>query len=284
MRILELEQTSVPSVEELAERVGLSAGYLTRQFVACFGESPAAYGRRLRLNHAATRLLFAPIKLSAIARNFGFDNQPAFNRAFRRQHGVAPSAFVQQGRDALPMEGSDDVTPVVHIVERPTEDAVARRFFGPDIADHWRRLMADLPTSIHVPRRRAGLIYDSPAVVPAQDRRYDCAIPIGKSGLEPVRDPENGLDPVQLPGGYHAEIRGCSADGIGKAIRHLYSVWLPTEPQFTPEGDPMVHWWGETPDTGVTVTIRLHRLLDTPSWNMIPLDHDGGTAGTHQII
>jgi AraC family transcriptional regulator len=152
MRILELEQMTVPSVEELAERVGLSAGYFSRQFAIAFGESPAAFGRRIRLNHAATRLLFAPVLLSEIARNFGFDNQPAFNRAFRRQHGAAPGELVRR-LQAMPAEAPLEPAPVAHLTERAAEPALCRRFFGPDLSAHWRRFFAELPAGMARPRR-----------------------------------------------------------------------------------------------------------------------------------
>jgi AraC-like DNA-binding protein/DNA gyrase inhibitor GyrI len=279
MRILELEQTTVPSVEELAERVELSAGYLSRQFTIAFGESPAAYGRRIRLNHAATRLLFAPVLLSEISRSFGFDNQPAFNRAFRRQHGAAPGAFVQHLRETSLGEAALEPAPVVHLTERPAEPALCRRFFGPDIGAHWRSFFAELPAGVDRPQRHAGLVSDSPAVVAPHLRRYDCAIPVGDmDSLALSSAASAGLDAVELPGGIHAEIHGCAPDAIGAAIRHLYTVWLLDQPAFAPEGDPMVHWWGEETD-GITVTIRLHLLPDQPAWNMVPLDASGAPVG-----
>lgn len=281
MRILELEQTDIPSVDELAERIGWSAGYFTRQFTAAFGESPAAYGRRIRLNHAATRLLFAPLLLSEIARSFGFENQPAFNRAFRRQHGSAPGAFVEGLRDAMSPAVPLEPPPVVHVTARPAEPALCRRFFGPDIGAHWQRFFAELPEGIPMPGRYAGLIHDSPAVVPPADQRYDCAIPVASiDDLTASAFAATGLDAVELPGGIHAEIHGCAPAAIGAAIRHLYSVWLPDQPAFLPEGDPMVHWWGEAAG-GVTVTIRVHPAPEVPTPNMVPLDDAGKPLGSN---
>lgn len=274
-----MEQTNVPSVDELAVRVGLSSGYLSRQFAAAFGESPAAYGRRIRLNHAATRLLFAPVLLSEIACSFGFENQPAFNRAFRRQHGAAPRAFVERLHKAMPPAAPMEPSPTVHVTLRPAEPALCRRFFGPDIAAHWRRFFAELPAGTSTPRRYAGLIQDSPAVVPSAEQRYDCAIPVAAiERLTLSSSASAGLDAVELPGGIHAEIHGCSPTGIGAAIRHLYSAWLPDQPTFLPEGDPMVHWWGEAP-AGFIVTIRLHLVPDVPASNMVPLDEAGMPLG-----
>ena len=60
--------------------------------------------------------------------------------------------------------------------------------------------------------------------------------------------------------------------------RHLYTVWLPAQPAFAPEGDPMVHWWGEAADA-ITVTIRLHPMLDSAAWNMMPLGEAGAPIG-----
>jgi hypothetical protein len=116
--------------------------------------------------------------------------------------------------------------------------------------------------------------------VPPPDRRYDCAIPVADADeLAASSCSSAGLDAVELPGGIHAEIHGCTPDGIAAAIRHLYAVWLPDQPGFAPEGDPMVHWWGEATE-GVTVTIRLHLLPDAPAWNMVPLDPAGAPIGS----
>lgn len=275
MRLLELEQTAVPSLADLADRVGLSAGYMSRQFAAVFGESPASYGRRIRLDHAATRLLFSPIAVSELASDFGFQNQPAFNRAFRRQHGMAPTSLVEQLRASMPATPPLSPAPVVRLTERPAEPALCRRFFGPDIAGHWRQFWRDLP--LERPERFAGLTYDFPAIVSEPQRRYDCAIPVRNVDVLAASMPVDGLDAIELPGGLHAKITGCSPAQIGPAIRHLYAVWLPTQPTLAPEGDPMIHWWGEVP--GVTVTIRLHRLPDPPAPNVVPFDNDGTPAG-----
>ena len=116
------------------------------------------------------------------------------------------------------------------------------------------------------------------------DRRYDCAIPAADAdGLATSSSPSAWLDAVELPGGIHAEIRGCTPAGIGAAIRHLYAIWLRGQPAFAPEGDPVVHRWGEAADS-VTVTIRVHLVSDAPAWNMMPLDPAGAPIATARLI
>ena len=274
MRLLELEQVDPPAIEDLAARVGLSPAHFSRAFATALGQTSAAYGRRIRLDHAASRMLFDPAPVGEVARLFGFDSQAAFNRAFRRQHRAAPRAFVAGLRRAGAGPGTPPADPVVAVVERPAEPALARRFFGPDIAEHWRRFRAELPAPLARARRQAGLLYDLPAVTPPHHRRYDCAIPIRpRKAIDPALVAEAGLDAIELPGGIHAEIPGCATPAdVSAAISYLYGTWLPAHRGYAPEGDPMVHWCGEGDEPGFTATIRLRRLPDPPEWNLMPLD------------
>ena len=280
MRLLELEQSDPPAIEDLAARVGWSAAHFSRAFAGALGQPAAAYGRRIRLDHTASRMLFDPAPVGEIARLFGFDSQAAFNRAFRRQHGAAPRAFVAALRLNRSRSGprtrtrTQAIDPVVAVVERPAEAALARRFFGTDIAGHWRRFREDLPAPLVRIGRQAGLLYDLPAVTPCQYQRYDCAVPIPPTQvIDPTLAAQAGLDAIELPGGIHAEIVGCATPtDVQIAIQFLYRAWLPSHPGFAPEGDPMVHWRGEGNAAGFTATIRLRRLPDTPEWNLMPLD------------
>jgi len=78
---------------ELASAVGLSSFHLARYFSAAFGEPPARYHRRLRLEHAAEALRRGDASVTEIAQRAGYAELSAFTHAFRRQFGTPPSAI-----------------------------------------------------------------------------------------------------------------------------------------------------------------------------------------------
>ncbi|MBI3885814.1 MAG: helix-turn-helix transcriptional regulator [Opitutae bacterium] len=84
---------SVPSLAAAAAEACLSPYHFQRNYTAAFGESPHATGRAVRLAHAARLLRDTGASVSEIAAAAGYDSFGAFSRAFRRQHGAAPSAF-----------------------------------------------------------------------------------------------------------------------------------------------------------------------------------------------
>jgi AraC-like DNA-binding protein len=78
------------SLEELAGAVGASQFQLLRAFQKCFGDSPAAYHRRLRLNCAVEEAERRDISLAAAAQLFGFADGSSFSHCYRRTFGRAP--------------------------------------------------------------------------------------------------------------------------------------------------------------------------------------------------
>jgi transcriptional regulator GlxA family with amidase domain len=83
------------SVTALSERTGMSPRNLTRRFTQTFGEPPARFAERLRLDHART-LLMQGLRIEAISRAAGFRSADAFRRAFERRFSVSPSSYCQR--------------------------------------------------------------------------------------------------------------------------------------------------------------------------------------------
>lgn len=83
------------SVTALSERMGMSPRNLTRRFVQAFGEAPAKFAERARLDHART-LLMQGLRIEAISRAVGFRSADAFRRAFERRFSVLPSIYCQR--------------------------------------------------------------------------------------------------------------------------------------------------------------------------------------------
>ena len=78
------------SLEELAAAVGASQFQLLRAFQRCFGDSPAAYHRRLRLNRAVEEAERREISLATAAQMFGFADGSSFSHCYRRTFGRSP--------------------------------------------------------------------------------------------------------------------------------------------------------------------------------------------------
>lgn len=89
------------SVVELAERSDTSPRQLRRLFAQAFGESPSAYGMRIRLNRARQFVFYTEIRMLDIALACGFDGPEHFSRRYRAAFGVSPLKDRQQHRPRL---------------------------------------------------------------------------------------------------------------------------------------------------------------------------------------
>ena len=78
---------------ELAARLHVSRSQLDRVVSAAAGEAPGRLRRRLLLERAAFRLLEGKLGILDVAVEAGYASHEAFTRAFRREYGVAPSAW-----------------------------------------------------------------------------------------------------------------------------------------------------------------------------------------------
>jgi AraC-like DNA-binding protein len=81
------------TVELLARRIGLSRPTLARQFQRVLGLSPMRYLTERRMQLASALLLGTDAGLSEVATRVGYRSEFAFNRAFKRHHGVPPGVY-----------------------------------------------------------------------------------------------------------------------------------------------------------------------------------------------
>lgn len=82
----------------LADRVHLSAPYLSKFFDKHFGVTFLAYLTRVRLGHAVVELLKTDDTIETISASSGFPNSHAFVQAFKKEYGVLPSIYRRQAR------------------------------------------------------------------------------------------------------------------------------------------------------------------------------------------
>ncbi len=81
------------TVDELAEKAGLSRSALAQRFTDMLGQPPMQYLTRWRLTLAAQRLREEQTSIARIAADIGYDSEQAFNRAFKRELGETPAAW-----------------------------------------------------------------------------------------------------------------------------------------------------------------------------------------------
>jgi len=93
LALIHAEPARAWTVDELAARIGLSRSALADRFTQLVGVPPMHYLTRWRLQLAADLLRIGKRNISAIAQDVGYESEAAFNRAFKRAHGVTPGAW-----------------------------------------------------------------------------------------------------------------------------------------------------------------------------------------------
>lgn len=81
------------TLDLLAQEIGASRSVLADRFAHLVGEPPMHYLTRWRMQRAAGMLIDTAAKVSAIARQVGYESEAAFSRAFKKHAGLAPHAW-----------------------------------------------------------------------------------------------------------------------------------------------------------------------------------------------
>jgi AraC-like DNA-binding protein len=93
LRMLRADPAHPWTLPTLAARTGVSRANLARRFTTLVGQPPMTYLRERRLALAADLLREPDATLSVVADRVGFANAFALSAAFKREHGVSPSAY-----------------------------------------------------------------------------------------------------------------------------------------------------------------------------------------------
>jgi AraC-like DNA-binding protein len=110
------------SVEALAAGVHMSAGHLSRQFKAAYGESPHSYLMTRRIERAMALIRREDLSITDICFTVGFSSLGTFSTRFSELVGLSPSQYrngVAAGEHRLP-------TIVVKNALRPVRNREAR--------------------------------------------------------------------------------------------------------------------------------------------------------------
>jgi AraC-like DNA-binding protein len=90
------------TVAALAAEVGTPRSVLGERFARFLGEPPLAYLARWRLQLAARGLETTDKTVLEIAMDVGYQSEPSFNRAFKREFGRPPARYRKEHRAAGP--------------------------------------------------------------------------------------------------------------------------------------------------------------------------------------
>lgn len=98
------------ALPDLSDSVHLSERQVSRLFQGRFGQSPMAYYRKLRLNHAKQLLFQSKLSISEIAIASGFQSISAFSRCFSAEFGRSPRKQLR----LLQESGNAEIVPAHH--------------------------------------------------------------------------------------------------------------------------------------------------------------------------
>jgi AraC-like DNA-binding protein len=85
--------TAAWTMEQMADRVGLSRSALHERFVQFIGLTPMQYLTNWRMQIASRLLTQSNATLASVALDAGYESEAAFSRAFKRAVGVPPSVW-----------------------------------------------------------------------------------------------------------------------------------------------------------------------------------------------
>lgn len=91
---------SMLGVQQLAAQAGVSEVYFRREFKECFGMSPRAYIRKIRMENAKLLLETGYYPVGEVALRCGFDSISYFSSEFHKVIGRTPSAYAKEQGEA----------------------------------------------------------------------------------------------------------------------------------------------------------------------------------------
>lgn len=102
--IMQQEFAHLYGVEDLADRLEVTAPHLIRTFSQALGITPGRYLTQIRISFAKELLRGHCGTLETIAACAGFSSAHYFSKVFRRETGMSPREYMQTAPPALPTE------------------------------------------------------------------------------------------------------------------------------------------------------------------------------------
>jgi AraC-like DNA-binding protein len=93
LALLHREAANCWTIAKLAKAVGVSRSVLAQRFRHFLGSPPMSYLTKWRMQLGAQLLTTTSRSVAQIAGEVGYESEPAFNRAFKREYGAPPARF-----------------------------------------------------------------------------------------------------------------------------------------------------------------------------------------------
>ena len=217
----------------LAEMAHFSPFHFHKIMRAYLRESLGSYIIRVRLDTAASLLLYATAPVSDIAYRIGYDTPAAFTKAFQKRFGTSPSGY-RQNKGSLQLEKAE----LMNFKARKMNLKAKIREIKPipvvyihcigdynDVGPAWEKLAKFMKEKklFSFGLDCIGVSYDDPTVTETEKLRYDACFSVRKE-VKPVGE----IGYKVLEGGQFAIFRhnGPYMD-LSQTYDQVYLNWLP---------------------------------------------------------
>ena len=214
------------ALDKLADRIHVSQRQLLRIMRLSLNESLSAYVARQRMERAVMYMQAEKMSLTTLSEMVGYDNPQSFSKAFKKQFGTSPKAYMNERQTRLEnyLKNSGNRQNCLH-AERCEEDnleLVYIRIFGKygdsePYETAWNKLVRFLKhhQALSETTRFIGISFDDPNVTKQEQcRYYACA------SVQTKITPAGEFGTIQLPRGKYAVY---TLKGSYSGLQELYN-------------------------------------------------------------
>ncbi|HOX77182.1 MAG TPA: AraC family transcriptional regulator [Bacteroidales bacterium] len=240
-------------LEMLASMAHFSPFHFHKIMRAYLRESLGSYIIRVRLDTAASLLIYSREPVSDIAYRIGYDTPAAFTKAFQKRFGTSPSDY-RQNKGSLRLEKVELSTfnfKAMNLKPKIKEIKPIPVVYVHAIGDYnnvgpaWEKLAKFMKEKklFSFGMDFIGVSYDDPSVTETEKLRYDACVTVKKE----IR-PEGEVGYKVLEGGLYAIFRHTGPyENFSKTYDQIYLNWLP-ESGYELRNEPPLEFYLNDPD------------------------------------
>ena len=238
------------SMEAVAHEAAYSAFYLQRLFYVLTGQSLADYIRQRRLSLAGQELQLRGEKVIDVALRYGYETPESFQKAFRRFHGITPSAaqhtrvqlrYLNPLQIRIELTGGSIMDYALENIGTLTVRGLRRKFRYDDgfseIPKFWQEYYQK-----GLNKKVPGYIGVCPEEKPGAEFSY-----LIGSFCEPGDAVPEGFERIEIAPHLWAKFRavGPMPGSIQKVNRQIYTEWLPNNPEYELDANMNIEMYTE---------------------------------------